>query len=311
MRAKTAAIVVTACSKGKSVEPDPALRAAALQSGDVASVARRWAQLVASADNRLPARALYQGRAFREAELAARPLAADIYVISAGLGIVSADCAIPSYSLTVVAGADNILARLEPAPSCPSAWWRELRRETGTLSFGDLFGSSSGPILLAGGSSYLSMIAHEFDELGAGELARLRLFTAASRPAIPRLLEPFTMPYDRRLEGLPGRSGTLSDFAQRALRHFAEVIIPDHPEGSAGDHAAAVDVVLAQAEAPVRRRGTSMSDEAIVALIRTNWHRADGKSAAMLRLLRDSFQVACEQARFKKLFAEARAGLAS
>jgi hypothetical protein len=161
-------------------------------------------------------------------------------------------------------------------------------------------------VLIAAGSSYLSMIAPELGALEERQRGRLRLFTAASRQAIPSLLEPIAMPYDRRLEALPGRSGTLSDFAQRALRHFSENILLRSPGGSAQEHALAVLAVLERMEAPVRRRGRTMSDPQIIALICENWNTTGGKSAATLRLLRDSFSVACEQSRFKKLFGIAR-----
>lgn len=307
MTAKTAAIVVTSCGKRKSIEPPAALRAAALARGDAATVARNWTAKVALAKTRVPARELYRGRAFREAELAAQPLAADVYVLSAGLGLIPAEREIPAYSLTVANGADNILARLDGSQAAPANWWRELTLASGSHSFSELLGSTQGSVLVAAGTTYLAMVGADLEKLSPTERERLRLFTAAPRSGVPERLQPLVMPYDRRLEALPGRAGTLSDFAQRALRHFADEILPHAPEGSLDAHSSAVLQALAGAEPPAKRRGQSMSDEAIVDLIRANIHRTNGKSAAMLRLLRDSFRVACEQKRFKKLFALARA----
>jgi hypothetical protein len=305
--AKTAAIVVTSCGKRKSLEPSVSLRAAALSPGDPASVARRWTARLASAPSRIPARELYQGRAFREAELAAGPLAARLYVLSAGLGLIAADHEIPPYSMTVASGADNVLALFEAPGAGPAHWWRELTMAARSHSFAELAQGTSGLLLVAAPATYLEMIAADLETLEGKSQERLRLFTAASSAAVPAFLRPFVMPYDRRLEALPGRSGTLSDFAQRALRHFADEVLDGDPCGTAEAHSAAVLAALAGAEAPQRRRGKSMSDAEIVALICENWERTNGKSAAMLRLFRDSFGVACEQKRFKKLFSIARA----
>lgn len=312
MRSEIASIVLTSCGKRKSCDPSPALRAGALPAGGPASVAKAWAGRVAAARTRIPARQLYQGRAFREAELAARPIAAEVYIISAGLGLVRADDPIPAYSLTVASGPDNILSRIEMShPLLASIWWRELTATSQSPSFEGLFAGCAGFVLLAAGRSYLSMISQELASLCASDRQRLRLFTAGSRDSIPDDLQCMTMPYDRRLEALPGRAGTLSDFAQRALRHFVEVILPVSPEGDVAAHAAAVGAALEGVQPPVRKRGKSVGDDEIARLIRAYWDHANGKSAAMLRLLRDSLGIACEQKRFKKLFAAARSGRTS
>lgn len=93
-----------------------------------------------SANERIPAGKLYQGRAFREAELAARALSAEIYILSAGLGLVSQLDDVPAYSLTVANGADNILARLDPPHDKPRPFGgenfraRPTRRPSSTYS---------------------------------------------------------------------------------------------------------------------------------------------------------------------------------
>lgn len=304
---KTAAIVVTACGKRKSLAPSQQLCAGALPLGDTASVARRWVSQLGNETVKLPARDLYQGRGFREAECAAASLGNKMYVISAGLGLVPVEMEIPSYALSVANGADNILSKLLPAGEVlPSSWWRELTNTAGSLTFREMFQASSGPVLIASGSAYLAMIGHDLAELDSRLFSRIRLFTASLGPDIREALQPMVMPYDRRLEALPNRSGTMSDFAQRALRHFAETILPEAPEADSKTHAQAVRAGLAGVQAPARKRGTSMTDDELVALIITHWKKTSGKSAAMLRALRDSFGVACEQKRFKKLFAVAR-----
>ena len=106
-----------------------------------------------------------------------------------------------------------------------------------------------GLILLALPSLYLSMVEEELLELPQEVLARLRFFGLGIRARIDPRLEPLVMPYDGRLEDAASRfRGTRSDFAPRALRHFAEVVLPKHPNGSADQHRSAVITALARLE---------------------------------------------------------------
>lgn len=312
MTTETASIVVTSCSKRKTIPPPTELQAARLERGNLSSLARRWASEVGQAKSRLPAAKLYSGRAFREAERAAAPISARVYVLSAGLGLIPVDLEVPSYSLTVANGVDNILARLEgPEDRSPGNWWRELLSALGSRGFEALLDETPGLVLLACGGAYLAMIEDELRELPEAKLDRLRLFSATPEAAVAERLRPFLMAYDRRLEVLPRRSGTLADFAQRALRHFAEVILPGAPKAGAADHRAAVIAALDGVEAPAKRRGKSLGDDEIIALIVDHWQACSGRSSTMLRRLRDDLGVACEQNRFKSLFAGARAELIS
>lgn len=308
MGPETAPIVVTACGKRKSLEPLALLRAATLDRGPAPAVAAQWTARLASADGHVPARTLYKGRAFREAEIAAAGLGSSLYVISAGLGLISADRRIPSYSLTVANGEDNVMERLAPPKDATAAsWWEALHHVANGHSFDELLHGAQGLLLIAGGGSYLGMIAPELTALTTQKRGRLRIFTAAPSASLAEPLRPFVMPYDRRLERLPSaRPGVLADFAQRALRHFAEHILPAASSADARGHADRVRAALAGLEAPERHRGASATDAEIVALIRRNWSTVQGRSGELHRLLRGTFNIACEQKRFRRLFAAAR-----
>jgi hypothetical protein len=93
--------------------------------------------------------------------------------------------------------------------------------------------------------------------------------------------------------------GTKSDFAQRALVHFA-----NHIAGGLADLAvdiAAVTRALAAAEPPPRIVRAPASDAELLKLIRTRLSPS-ASASRLLRLLRDEDQIACEQSRFAKLF---------
>jgi hypothetical protein len=117
------------------------------------------------------------------------------------------------------------------------------------------------------------------------------------------------MPYDARLDGLmsPLR-GTVSDFAQRALRDFVCTVLPDQSNGTAEAHRRAVTIRLAGWPAPVRSRGLASTDAELLAAMRRHWTLAGGSSTRMLQLLRSRCGLACEQRRFRRLFADAAVG---
>jgi hypothetical protein len=147
------------------------------------------------------------------------------------------------------------------------------------------------------------MVEPDLLELPQNVRMRLRLFGLGIRGQVDPRLESFIMPYDERLEDLSsGFRGTRSDFAPRALRHFAEVVLVEHPRESADQHRAVVNKALAAWSVPETPTRPRISDEQVKALIRQHWADVSGQSGRMLRLLRDDLSVACEQGRFRALF---------
>jgi hypothetical protein len=51
-------------------------------------VVRRWRERLAESEQRIPARRLYAGRGFKEALSAVEACGADVWIVSAGLGLV-------------------------------------------------------------------------------------------------------------------------------------------------------------------------------------------------------------------------------
>lgn len=152
-------------------------------------------------------------------------------------------------------------------------------------------------------STYLAFIAAELSELPAHVRSRLRLI-GPPRAAVPQELSGFWMPYDARFDGDGGPlPGTGSDFAQRAARHFAEEIAFRVPDADASTHAGMVEESLrglSPASIPRRMPG---SDEELIAVIRHLLPRSRGRSGETFRLLKGEAGRACEQGRFRRLFA--------
>ncbi len=115
------------------------------------------------------------------------------------------------------------------------------------------------------------------------------------------------MPYDERLESIQGFAGTQADFAQRALRHFVEVLqatsMPlDEARG-------AVSASLARRRRRPRSVGQRMTDDEIRQVLTAQWVRHSGRSTKLLRYLRDEARISCEQKRFCRLWQQLSADL--
>lgn len=301
-------MVLTSCTNRKRVPAPRELTASAVRPGSLEAVAGEWAGRLARADRAATASNLYCGRAFRQAEAAASRLNAELWVVSAGLGVVSAKTFVPSYSLTIVPGtADSILARIAGGVA-PSDWWQALTAHS-------MFGPSlptrikamRGPLLIALSGPYLAMIGDDLLALPAQTRSRLRIFCLSPPASLPKGLRDYVMPYDARFDGATSpMPGTRGDFAQRALAHFVDQVLKADPKGTVEEHAQAVGRIMSRLRPPRAISRPKATDDEITALIHQHWQKADGRSSRMLRYLRDHLQIACEQTRFRDLFRAAR-----
>lgn len=290
-------IIVTTCTNRKRHAPEVNLNARELASGSSEEVGSAWRERLVAAKRPWPAGSLYVGRAFSDATLAAKGANGRLLIVSAGLGLISAESLAPSYDLTVAVNAPDSVLRKTGEPS--RAWWSQVEN---ILEPAPEMGGE-GLILAALSRPYLDMIADAWSRWPAERLNRLRLFSKEAPGA--NLGAPFNkawMPYDDRLDRADGGTyaGTQSDFAQRALKHFVDKI--GAAPRAIADHRAAVLAALEGLEARERPTRERLDDNEIRALIVRDWALVQGRSGAMLRHLRDTLGVACEQGRFKTLF---------
>lgn len=296
-------IVISACTKKKSGEAQAS--ASAIAPGTIDDVGAQWISALNAVEALTPAAALYQGSSHAESRRAAESSGYAHLIVSAGLGLVSAEAQIPYYAASVLAGNDNILALLANG-ECAAHWWRWLQAHSPfAQSLERALAATRGPCLVALPEAYLAMIAGDLLALAPASLARVRLFSGSRAPAA---LAHLQMPYDDRLDDKAvGYEGTRTNFAPRAMRHFAETILPGRERQSAVQHAAAVDAALVPWTAPVRKVGRRKTDAELRAILASNWDAMDGRSTRLLRLLRDDLDIACEQGRFVGLMRELRA----
>ena len=295
--------VVTNCTARKSGSGGAVTLPVAFTGTSVQALARGWVEATRQAVGNVEARSLYLGRAFREGRLAADSIGASLFVVSAGFGLVSGATRIPNYNLTVSDGPGSIRPHLRTCKDGAAGWWRELNLVLGSPTpLSELVaGRTFDHVFLAMPSTYLSMVAEDLAALPASMADKLRIFTSRSGLSVlPVNLRSCVLPYDERLEAVAGFAGTQIDFAQRALRHFVEVV---------GGHrlpmAKAIGAVDSCLGAPAKLRrtaGAKVSDSEIQRLLLANWETSSGSSTKLLRFLRDEARVACEQKRFQRIW---------
>jgi len=296
--------ILTACTQRKRVTHNPILSARDLPSGRLSEVAGAWSERLKKVEKDRSARNLYSGRSFAEAVKAADALSADLFVVSAGLGLVPGDHAVPSYNLTVSRGDPDCVMLKLPSDCTEADWWAALG---GADALVDLVERTPQIVVVGLPSPYLRMIAPALGQLSDEACSRIRIAGGRFVGDLDSRLDDARLPYDDRLDGpqspLPG---TKSDFAARAARHFVEQILVQDPFAPMDRHRAQVEALLSGWARPIAKSGVRAPDSEIKAIIRQHWTRADGRSTKLLRILRDELNIACEQKRFKGLAAEIR-----
>lgn len=302
----TRPLVVTSCTKRKRRLACVVRGAPPRTTGDLSAFAADWMAWVRSQPTGSTAADYYCGTGFSYARRAASELQGRLYVVSAGLGLVDASEPVVDYELTVTSGADGSLGDLlRSTETSPADWWAALNKAAGIVNpLSALVRAHEGVTLMALPSVYCELVRTDLDRLTLAEAKGLRLFTSElGARSIPERLIPFVMPYDERLEGT-SHAGTRADFPQRALRHFVSDL-----SGHSVDLPRArrlVESAMQRGQRPELRRGERRTDEEVADLIRANWDRFAGQSSRLLRFLRDEAQVACEQGRFRNIWATVR-----
>jgi DGQHR domain-containing protein len=303
-------VLVTVCTNRKGVPPFERLKAQDLPAGPQSYVSETWRRWLREAKPNAVARSLYSGRGFSEALSAADNYGADLWVVSAGLGLVSGEERVPAYDLTLSFGSESsIRQKVTDEPFDPASWWSDLgraRRPKRSL-FNLVTSRPTDQIIISVPGSYLALIEEDLLSIGTSDLSRVRIVGPVDAARVSPRLRPLIMPYDDRFNGQDSPvPGTRADFPQRASRHFLEQIWTANRDADLSQHADLVRAALQPMARPKPIERRQLSDDEIVQVISSRWQSADGQSAKMLRVLRDDEGIACEQGRFAELFKRAR-----
>jgi hypothetical protein len=290
------AVVVTSCTQRKAGR-DRVDVAQLPESTSLVHLAQAWRRAIGKASADTVAQSLYQGRSIVDAAAAAAALGASWYVVSAGLGLIRSDQRVPAYECTVALGT-GLDRRLRALNSHAARWWSALT-DTSPAPLSRLIAKA--PTLLALPSGYLRLVQDDLAQVTPSKARSLRIFTStAGAQYVPDHLKGCVMPYDDRLESVRGYAGTQADFAQRALRHFVEVL-----QATAMPLEEARETVTASLASRRRRKrsiGQRMTDDEILKVLLAQWTRHSGSSTKLLRYLRDEARISCEQKRFSRLW---------
>ncbi len=294
------ASVVTTCTQRKRVKPAVRGGVGSLACGEQPAVMRNWLENLAALPVRTSAIDLYAGRSFGLAKKAAALAGSPLFVVSAGLGLISADTHLPSYGLTVSKGKPESVASRVTGQFDAISWFCGLLKCEFSTSWSKVAEAGDGRVLLALTRPYAEMVSESLGSLDPDTLSRLRIFGAGVKGALPLTLRQAVMPYDERLNALI--PGTRSDFAQRAMVHFVQSIA-HLPLDRAGD-AVEVSAALANVVSPVAVKRPQRTDAELLTIIAGRLGPR-ASASGLLRQLRDEDCIACEQGRFGRLFRQA------
>jgi hypothetical protein len=255
-----------------------------------------------------PAKDLYVGEYWQAGLDLARTSAGrthtDVYVVSAGLGLIHSDAAVPAYAATFTrAHADSVVLVNDKSPSpVRRQWWNALAEWSGPGNGGrprtlrDLSATPDARLLVCAGPDYIDATVDDLRDAHK-LLGDERLVIVASGDA-PEGLDEVWVRCPGQLRMLFG--GSMSSTGVRLARAMLEKLGPRVGAREARDFIASV----LKDTAPLPRFNRDrLSDQDVLAWIGADAEAHPGRTnkTAALRRLRDEGR-ACEQSRFGRLY---------
>jgi len=302
-RGRRPLVLLVTCSARKRIPIHPQLQLRSISSGDPLARLEEWkSRLVSVEAASVPAVALYAGDHWSAARLAIDHARAwnpksQLWVMSAGYGIVAGEVLVKSYSATFARGQDSVFRRgsTDDRRGVISAWWKGLPHES---TVENLLSDPSEPVMLiAGGSDYIEALRVEIEAAAAdaNRLNRLFVISAGSRD-IAGLL-----PVRGSHSGAVG--GSLASLNARILAYLMRSA---NEHGFARPEMEAMLRSLDGSAACVTARASASDGEIMSAISALRAGRPALSYTSALRALR-SQDLACERLRFKALWLQATA----
>ena len=312
-REEVKTVLILPCVKQKRGSRGAAsLRFDAMPRCGGAELAQCWLDRASEEPERFRAENLYAGTGWSETLAAFRaaggPQQADLFVLSAGFGLVHRLDELPPYTATFSMDACRIAQFLMPSVGSLAArhrdWWRAInqaRLATPSPLAALALQYPGARFWVAASRDYLAATSDDLDALAAA-CDRENLFLvsvgASSRDLTPAL-KACLLPIDLRIEGLlPGLRTAINP------RSLAWLLGEIAPEGAFSREelcqriAAAFAVMLFS---PSRIERTRLSDAEVLDWIAAQRRGAPAACSVLLRRLRDAGQ-ACESSRFSRLY---------
>src|SRR5271157_1486274 len=214
-------VVIIPCSKSKVIHPASEAFALSLSRAEQRCVEKEWLERLHSLPLVVVAGGLYAGRGFAYGLRAAVAAGARLYIVSAGLGLVAADCRVPTYGITVSGGGEESIRPRVAGKFDISQWWKAVSCGPYATPMVQVFEQFDGLIIIGASRPYIKMIAGALAALSDAHIARLRILGAQADDLLPARLAGCLHHYDVE-EVNSVIPGTRYDFAQRALLYFVK-----------------------------------------------------------------------------------------
>ena len=298
-------VVITNCSKRKKQKVQQDLMALNLEEGLIDQVSKEWSEKVkVSNQETLPARDQYVGRSFTEVKKIEKIQNINWYIISAGLGLIDSEEAIPSYDLTITNGSSNSILKKFTCNSDISDWWKKVNEVFNQTSFpiAELIDNKKDTLFLfALTKSYFNLIKNEFSKIN--DKSKIRLFGYKDSSNLDQSVKKYFLPYNSSFDGPDSENkGIKNDFPRRVMRHYVEQIISKLKEPDFEKESKMVTGYLSDKSPPKILKNKKFTDEYILEKIK-DFNREDYPTHRdLLKHFRHELGIACEESRFKILF---------
>ncbi len=310
--------IIASCTERKRVPVPRELQLRSVQAPTLEQRAQRWwTRLQEHAHPPCPAQELYAGDAWRVAlelpQVASRfGYTAHLWIASAGYGLIPSQALVRPYSATFTRSqSDSVLPQKPTQPAAPSLrqWWKSLASEAGPVpgaprSLQQL--AEHAPharILVIASPHYIAALEEDLTR-AAGSLQRpgQLLIISAPSPRAPGALSPHWIPSTAHHQAHLRLGGVLASLHVRVARD----VLARGLELDAASVRGYYESLIDRSTPLVRAKRATMTDDDVRDFIARAMHTGTISCTAALRALRTSGR-ACEQQRFKRLFAEFQA----
>ncbi len=309
--------IVVPCTASKSVPPgDLRLGTVAGREKSIEGRFRHWEAAWSVAEKGVSARDLYAGprwqASIRIAEVARAPQRdVDLFVASAGLGLLPVSRPVPSYSATFSRGnADSVVPPGFSASEHRAAarrWWRLLTHRRGSL---ERLARDYARVVIVLSPDYLGAVSDDLVAAVESNASRIIVFATGS-PTHPSL-RPVWVRVGRHLrETTEARQVPLiNGLDATLLQSTASLIVGKRLSAWSSaaqvqrflDEHADPDEVTIEARARANRRPSK--DEEVRSFVRRRLGRAHESAVDLLKVWRNVEMRQCEEGRFRRLYAE-------
>jgi hypothetical protein len=305
--------IVLSCTNRKRVSTGTYPRLRDVRAQDLDSRAAAWIDHVSAAPTVSIASSVYAGEYWRTGlglATSAEPyFKTTTWVLSAGLGLINVDDAIPAYGATLSGNhPDSVVAPGygEAPPVVRKRWWSALAAWSGPAGgehprrLSDLAADPQSAIVVCAGAHYLEAVGEDLANTFKSLRSNRLLIFGSERSPVGLELSWIRVPGQLRLRFSGSMSSTGVRTASAVIRELGPSGLVDAPR--ARDLVASWSVTTS----PLPRfERTRLSDEHIAKWIVDDFDangRATNRTVA-LRRLRDQ-GIACEQGRFGRLYDE-------